>query len=254
MYFNSDRGACAVRDAHRFALAIASQRAGRTPSRVPHARTATLALAACHQRWHDDRRLPPSTTSRLGALRERQQRPAKDATSSIEQRRRFSEEGSKSESMVLVGERRTIGRARRSRGSTPSAGQVGLVRAMPEGGTISAAAADRHQGGFKISSLNQTALPPERGSQPHDDASASTMAKPLPCGLVRLTCKGCRSEIGPTSVTSTWMLSSRRSSVSIGLPEACTIALATSSDARSCAVATTDGVIPSKAECTMRRA
>jgi uncharacterized protein YecE (DUF72 family) len=38
VYFNNDRGGCAVRDAHRFALAVRS--AGLVPSRVPTAREA----------------------------------------------------------------------------------------------------------------------------------------------------------------------------------------------------------------------
>ena len=42
VYFNNDRGGCAVRDAHRFALAAI--RAGLAPSRVPGARQASLEL------------------------------------------------------------------------------------------------------------------------------------------------------------------------------------------------------------------
>jgi uncharacterized protein YecE (DUF72 family) len=41
VYFNNDRGGCAVRDAHRFALA--AEHAGRRPTRVPTAREASLA-------------------------------------------------------------------------------------------------------------------------------------------------------------------------------------------------------------------
>ena len=40
VYFNNDHGGCAVRDAHRFALA--ARRAGLTPTRVPDAREASL--------------------------------------------------------------------------------------------------------------------------------------------------------------------------------------------------------------------
>ena len=41
VYFNNDRGGCAVRDAHRFALAV--ERAGLEPSRVPSAREVLVA-------------------------------------------------------------------------------------------------------------------------------------------------------------------------------------------------------------------
>jgi uncharacterized protein YecE (DUF72 family) len=40
VYFNNDHGGCAVRDAHRFASA--TRMAGRSPTRVPNARTASL--------------------------------------------------------------------------------------------------------------------------------------------------------------------------------------------------------------------
>jgi uncharacterized protein YecE (DUF72 family) len=40
VYFNNDHGGCAVRDAHQFASAV--RMAGRSPTRVPDARTATL--------------------------------------------------------------------------------------------------------------------------------------------------------------------------------------------------------------------
>ena len=40
VYFNNDRGGCAVRDAHRFALAVTT--AGLVPTRVPSAREASL--------------------------------------------------------------------------------------------------------------------------------------------------------------------------------------------------------------------
>ena len=40
VYFNNDQGGCAVRDAHRFALA--AEQAGRHPSRVPTSREASL--------------------------------------------------------------------------------------------------------------------------------------------------------------------------------------------------------------------
>jgi uncharacterized protein YecE (DUF72 family) len=43
-YFNNDHGGCAVRDAHRFALAL--ERAGLEPTRVPSAREASLQLSA----------------------------------------------------------------------------------------------------------------------------------------------------------------------------------------------------------------
>ena len=42
VYFNNDRGGCAVRDAHRFALAVI--KAGLVPSRVPTARQASLTV------------------------------------------------------------------------------------------------------------------------------------------------------------------------------------------------------------------
>ena len=42
-YFNNDHGGCAVRDAHRFALA--ATHAGLTPTRVPNAQEASLSLA-----------------------------------------------------------------------------------------------------------------------------------------------------------------------------------------------------------------
>ena len=42
VYFNNDRGGCAVRDAHRFALAV--RKVGLVPSRVPGARQASLTL------------------------------------------------------------------------------------------------------------------------------------------------------------------------------------------------------------------
>ena len=41
MYFNNDGRACAVRDAHRFALS--AERAGLHPTRVPAARDVSLA-------------------------------------------------------------------------------------------------------------------------------------------------------------------------------------------------------------------
>jgi uncharacterized protein YecE (DUF72 family) len=41
VYFNNDRGGCAVRDAHRFALAV--ERVGLEPSRVPSARETPVA-------------------------------------------------------------------------------------------------------------------------------------------------------------------------------------------------------------------
>jgi uncharacterized protein YecE (DUF72 family) len=40
VYFNNDHGGCAVRDAHRFALA--SAHAGLSPTRVPTSREASL--------------------------------------------------------------------------------------------------------------------------------------------------------------------------------------------------------------------
>jgi uncharacterized protein YecE (DUF72 family) len=43
VYFNNDRGGCAVRDAHRFALAV--RRVGLEPSRVPSAREVPVAGA-----------------------------------------------------------------------------------------------------------------------------------------------------------------------------------------------------------------
>jgi uncharacterized protein YecE (DUF72 family) len=42
VYFNNDRGGCAVRDAHRFALA--AERAGRQTTRVPTSREASLTM------------------------------------------------------------------------------------------------------------------------------------------------------------------------------------------------------------------
>ncbi len=42
VYFNNDHGGCAVRDAHRFSSA--TRNAGRSPTRVPGARTATLRV------------------------------------------------------------------------------------------------------------------------------------------------------------------------------------------------------------------
>ena len=44
VYFNNDTGGCAVRDAHRFAMA--SRAAGRSSTRVPDARTATLSVGS----------------------------------------------------------------------------------------------------------------------------------------------------------------------------------------------------------------
>jgi uncharacterized protein YecE (DUF72 family) len=44
VYFNNDRGGCAVRDAHRFALAV--ENAGLTATRVPDARESSLAREA----------------------------------------------------------------------------------------------------------------------------------------------------------------------------------------------------------------
>lgn len=44
VYFNNDTGGCAVRDAHRFAMA--SRNADRTSTRVPDARTATLRVTS----------------------------------------------------------------------------------------------------------------------------------------------------------------------------------------------------------------
>lgn len=44
VYFNNDRGGCAVRDAHRFSLAVA--KTGLTTSRVPTSREASLTLEA----------------------------------------------------------------------------------------------------------------------------------------------------------------------------------------------------------------
>jgi uncharacterized protein YecE (DUF72 family) len=43
VYFNNDHGGCAVRDAHRFALA--ARRVGLAPTRVPNARDSSLVLA-----------------------------------------------------------------------------------------------------------------------------------------------------------------------------------------------------------------
>jgi hypothetical protein len=43
IYFNNDRGGCAVRDAHRFALA--TRRVGLSPTRVPTSREASLSVA-----------------------------------------------------------------------------------------------------------------------------------------------------------------------------------------------------------------
>jgi len=43
VYFNNDHGGCAVRDAHRFALAV--ERVGLEPSRVPSAREAPLVAS-----------------------------------------------------------------------------------------------------------------------------------------------------------------------------------------------------------------
>jgi len=43
VYFNNDHGGCAVRDAHRFALAV--ERVGLEPSRVPSAREAPVVAS-----------------------------------------------------------------------------------------------------------------------------------------------------------------------------------------------------------------
>ena len=44
VYFNNDHGGCAVRDAHRFALA--ADHAGLVPTRVPTSREASLTIEA----------------------------------------------------------------------------------------------------------------------------------------------------------------------------------------------------------------
>jgi len=48
VYFNNDHGGCAVRDAHRFALA--AERAGLRPTRVPTGRESSLRMKASTQR------------------------------------------------------------------------------------------------------------------------------------------------------------------------------------------------------------
>jgi uncharacterized protein YecE (DUF72 family) len=47
VYFNNDRGGCAVRDAHRFATAVMG--AGLTPTRVPDAKDSSLTQTASRQ-------------------------------------------------------------------------------------------------------------------------------------------------------------------------------------------------------------
>ena len=85
---------------------------------------------------------------------------------------------------------------------------------------------------------NQTALPMRRGSTPHAEARASTIAKPLPRWRMTSVLRGTSSTVGSPSTTSMWIRSSLTSRRTVGSSDPCTMALVTSSEVRSTAVST----------------